>query len=98
MREHRKYERHRTTKVGKIVFNHGSAPVECTVRNFSPSGACLHVDSVAGIPSTFTLVMTRDRITWPCRVIWKCDNRIGVSFDEAKETSGKRVALATSAH
>jgi hypothetical protein len=96
MRENRKYERHRTAKVGKIVYN-GASPVDCTVRDFTPSGACLLVDSVNGIPQSFTLVMTRDKITWPCRVIWKSENKIGVSFDQETARS-RRPAMASQSH
>jgi hypothetical protein len=98
MRENRKYERHRTNKTAKIVFNHGSSPIDCTVRNFTPSGACLHVDSADRVPQTFTLVMTRDRITWPCRVVWRSLNRLGVSFDTAKRTTRRQAALAAQPH
>jgi hypothetical protein len=98
MTEHRKFERHRTSKVGKIVFNHGSPPIDCTVRNFSPSGACLIVENVAKIPANFTLVMTRDRITWPCRVVWRSVNRLGVSFDPATRETRRQPALAAQTH
>jgi hypothetical protein len=78
MENQRKQERHRTLKAGKIVFNHKTCVVDCTVRNLSEGGACLQVQTVVGIPETFELVL--DGIDRPCSIKWRTVNRIGVSF------------------
>jgi hypothetical protein len=90
MREERKHDRHRTARVGQIIFDQHMSAVDCRVRNFSPAGACLQVASLKGIPDTFTLRVARGNITWPCRVIWKSANRIGVSFDEEPRVASRR--------
>jgi hypothetical protein len=78
MENRRRQERHRTLKSGKIIFNHQTSVVDCTIRNVSDAGACLHVDSVVGIPEAFDLVV--DGIHRPCSIKWRTTNRMGVSF------------------
>jgi hypothetical protein len=87
MRQTRKFERHRTSRIGKIICDHAAPEIACRIRNFSPAGACLQVASLKGIPDTFILRTARGNITWPCRVIWKSANRLGVSFDERLRSS-----------
>jgi hypothetical protein len=74
----RTQERHRTLKSGKIIFNRKASVVDCTIRNVSEGGACLLVDSVAGIPESFDLAI--DQTVRSCTVKWKSANRIGVTF------------------
>lgn len=78
MENRRRQERHRTLKSGKIIFNHHTSVVDCTIRNVSDTGACLQVGSVVGIPETFELVV--DGIHRPCSIKWRATNRMGVSF------------------
>lgn len=80
MDEHRTHARLRTLRSGKIVFNHKSSVLDCTIRNMSDGGACLQVPSTVGIPDCFDLVVDQDRMNRACRVAWKTGNRIGVSF------------------
>ena len=77
-------EEHRTTpqrllKTGRISF--GGGAIDCTVRNFSETGAALEVSSPVGIPDRFTLVIEADQRHLPCRVIWRKEKRIGVHFE-----------------
>jgi hypothetical protein len=62
--EHRAAARRRLLKAGKISF--GGGAIDCTVRNFSDSGAALDVISPLGIPEDFTLVIEADDIHAPC--------------------------------
>jgi hypothetical protein len=78
MENRRRQERHRTLKSGKIIFNHQTSVVDCTIRNVSDAGACLQVQSVVGIPESFDLLM--DDIKRSCNVKWRIANRMGVSF------------------
>ena len=79
--EHRVAARHRVLKGAGIEF--GGSVISCTVRNISDTGAALDVSPV-GIPARFTLVA--EGVRRPCRVVWRKEKRIGVTFD--KETSG----------
>ena len=80
--ERRKIPRHRTLKRGVIAFNRAGG-VDCSVRNLSPSGACLEVASQVGIPNDFVLLIDSDHLQQPCHVIWRTGSRIGVAFRAA---------------
>ena len=54
-----KRRRLRALKAGTISFNRAGG-INCRVRNMSPAGACLEVDSQIGIPDNFTLVVSYD--------------------------------------
>ena len=70
--------RHRVLKSASISFDGGA--IDCVVRNISDTGAALEIASPVGIPDTFTLLISGDHTGRRCRVAWRSDNRIGVSF------------------
>jgi hypothetical protein len=82
MEERRKAQRLRALKAGIISFNRAGG-INCRVRNMSPAGACLEVDSQIGIPDNFMLVVSYDKFQQPCHVIWRSQSRIGVEFRAA---------------
>lgn len=67
-------------KGGHIHFDGGS--IDCTVRNISDTGAALEFTSPLGIPAQFTLVTGGNQL--PCRVVWRKEKRIGVTFEKEK--------------
>jgi hypothetical protein len=77
MEEQRLAARQRVLKAGTIEF--GGGAISCTVRNLSATGAALDVASPLGIPVQFTLVSDGNHI--PCRIVWRKEKRIGVTFD-----------------
>jgi hypothetical protein len=77
--EHRTSPRRRLLKSGTISF--GGGAIDCTVRNFSGTGAALDVISPVGIPDHFTLLIGADNVNTPCRVVWRKPSRIGVRFE-----------------
>ena len=79
MDERRKVPRHRTLKAGSIAFNR-AAGIDCRVRNLSPIGACLEVESQLGVPDDFVLVIDSEQLKQHCHVIWRTDARLGVAF------------------
>lgn len=79
MDENRESTRKKILKAGSICF--GGAAISCTVRNVSASGALLEVESPAGIPRSFVLVIPSDNVSRPCRIIWASERRIGVRFE-----------------
>lgn len=79
MADARRDTRHRVLKTGTIEF--GGGAIDCTIRNLSPSGAGLQVESQTGIPDRFTLVMPADGLHMPCHITWRRACRIGVAFD-----------------
>jgi hypothetical protein len=66
--------RRRVLKAGSISF--GGGVIDCTVRNVSETGAALEV-----VPDRFTLIVQSDGLSRPCRVVWRRERRIGVTFD-----------------
>ena len=79
MSELRRTQRLRTFKGGSIMFG-VAAPVDCTIRNMSATGAALEVESQVGIPAEFVLLIKPERIQRNCRVAWRSATRIGVQF------------------
>ena len=71
--------RRRTLKAGMIEF--GGGAIDCTIRNFSNTGAALDVTSPIGIPDRFSLVLPADGLHMPCHIVWRREKRIGVIFD-----------------
>jgi hypothetical protein len=71
--------RRRVLKAGSIAF--GGGVFECTIRNVSDTGAALEVMTPLYIPDRFTLINTTDNFERPCRVVWRKQKRIGVTFD-----------------
>ena len=79
MDERRDKSRHRVLKAGTIEF--GGGAIDCTIRNFSETGAALDVTSPVGIPDHFTLFVQADGSHLACQVVWRKEKRIGVKFD-----------------
>ena len=80
MLERKGQPRRRTLKAGKIVFDHRSCVIDCMVRNVSATGACLEFPSTVGVPDRFDLVIAAESYPRPCRVAWKDNKRVGVTF------------------
>lgn len=78
MSENRIAPRKRVLKAGTIEF--GGGGIDCTVRNLSDTGASVSIESLVGIPDEFNLVVASDRVSRMCRVVWRKENRIGISF------------------
>jgi hypothetical protein len=78
MHRDRGYSRIETSVTAKIAVRSKAPTASCLVRNLSEGGACLQMASTAGLPSTFTLVF--ETTSRPCRVIWRTDTQLGVTF------------------
>ena len=71
--------RRRVLKAGSIQF--GGGAIDCTVRNVSETGAALEVVTPLFIPDRFTLAVQADQLKRRCRIVWRKQGRIGVSFE-----------------
>jgi hypothetical protein len=76
--ERRIAQRHRTLKAGKIVLHHGTSVIDCTIKNLSPEGAAIAVDSAATLPAEFDLEFDGEKRR--CTVAWRRLDRVGVKF------------------
>jgi PilZ domain len=77
--EKRAANRHRILKAATIEF--GGGGITCMVRNISDSGAMLDVTSPVGIPEHVSLVILAEGKHLPCRVVWRKEKWIGVTFE-----------------
>jgi hypothetical protein len=71
--------RYRVTKPAKI--DHGGDKIECVIRDISATGAAIEISNLVRIPDTFVLIVPEDRLRLNCRVVWRKEFRIGVTFD-----------------
>ncbi len=77
--------------LGEIVPEGRDQGTGCTVLDMSASGARLKIDGAVrkafaptvSIPDTFRLLIARDNIAIDCRLAWRDNDMIGVSFTSA---------------
>jgi hypothetical protein len=81
--ERRMTPRHRSPASG-LIWLEGHSRVECTVRDFSPAGAGLLINTVA-LPNEFDL--TFDRATRHCVALWRQPGRLGLKFKSARSAA-----------
>ena len=81
--ERRSVRRKHALKGARIVFNHGSSSINCTIRDLSDGGAKLIVDSAADIPDAFDLRFDDGSPSRHCSTQWISGNSIGVRFARA---------------
>ena len=78
MIEKRAAPRQRVLKRGLIAF--GGGGLECTVRNLSATGARVDLESPAGLPDQFLLVIEADQFMRRGRTVWFKDQKLGIEF------------------
>jgi hypothetical protein len=77
MNDRRKADRVRILSSGMIIF--GGNEILCTVRDLSRNGACLGVQTTAGLPALFQVLIEGQALK-NCRVMWRGETMLGVSF------------------
>jgi hypothetical protein len=82
MSDKRMEGRQRKLKSASIVYNNLTSVYSCTLRNLSPTGACLTVTSPLTVPAEFELLIEGERR--PCTVAWRRADRIGVRFRQTQ--------------
>jgi two-component system cell cycle response regulator len=88
--ERRRVRRQRVLKQGKILIRDHNSVVDCTVRDISPLGAHLRVDSYFVAPDRFDLMIVGSGGARPVEVHWQNANDIGVGFLQPAETNERR--------
>ena len=83
--EGRRSLRKRTLLGGEIIFNGGTSALDCLIRDLSDDGCRLALSSTAGVPTAFTLKITRDGRQFSARVRWRNDKFIGVEFTDIED-------------
>ena len=72
--------RSRVLKDGKIVLFGDRSVIDCTVRDWSATGARLRCHHQAAVPAEFRLLMRSDNSIRGARVAWRRDDDIGIMF------------------
>jgi hypothetical protein len=86
-RERRGVQRTRVRRSAKIIVPRRSPVIHCTVQNITSGGACLKVANTFGVPDNFELTFELGRTRRPCRVVWRTDDQLGVSFESEERTA-----------
>jgi hypothetical protein len=74
--------RFRVDKPG--IAEYGGDKYPCIVRDLSATGAAIEFSepvNVIPIAKNFNLIIPEDGLKLACRVVWKRDYRMGVTFD-----------------
>ena len=80
--ERRSITRTRIRHNAEIVVERRTAEkLQCTLHDLTSTGACLALASTYRVPDTFDLTFDHGRSRRPCRVKWRTDDRLGVSFE-----------------
>src|SRR5579862_7528005 len=87
--DRRAVKRTRVLRCAKIIIPRRSPVIHCTVQNITGAGACLKLANTYGIPLTFDLTFEHGRTRRACRVVWRTDDKLGVTFTD----TGKNVAV-----
>jgi methyl-accepting chemotaxis protein len=85
MSERRNMQRTRVSRNAQIVLTQPSNKVHCTLHDLTNTGARLSVASTSQVPDTFELTLDQGRSRRPCRVKWRTDSVLGVSFEKPTE-------------
>ena len=86
--DRRNVKRTRILRSAKLILEHRSSVIHCTVQNITSRGACLKLANTYGLPDAFELTFEHGRTRRACRVAWRTDDQVGVAFvDEAAEKS-----------
>ena len=75
----------RLPRVGKVLFNENSSPVQCTVKHLESDAATLVMTGWLGLPSNFVLFVEPDSIRANCRVLSRKGSKIDVELLEVTE-------------
>ncbi len=82
---------------GQITHPSLSAPMLCTVRDTSSTGAKLELAKIIGgsisrdrAPDRFTLFMPAERLTVDCEVAWRRGNMLGVRYTTPARKTAKQ--------
>jgi hypothetical protein len=82
MDDRRALKRTRVLRNAKIIVPRRSPVICCTVQNITSAGACLKMANTSGVPQTFELTFEHGRTRRACRVVWRTNDKLGVSFEE----------------
>ncbi len=78
--ESRAEHRSRTLKRGQVWIDGGKSLIECTIHDFTETGARLRFENVIPLPQQFELFIVDAKAIWPARNVWQKGAEAGVEF------------------
>jgi len=88
MEDRRTIQRTRVLRCAKIIVPRSSPVIHCTVQNITGGGACLKLANTHGVPQTFDLTFEHGRTRRCCRVVWRTQDQLGVTFEKQQSAAG----------
>ncbi|WP_430911797.1 PilZ domain-containing protein [Methylobacterium sp. sgz302541] len=80
--EYRIETRQRVFLKGRIVFNNGASSMDCLVRDMSATGARVSLSETTILPEVFDLYIAQKDRTYRCKLAWRREDGVGVTFAE----------------
>lgn len=80
MQDRRQSVRDKVLFGGLAEASERGAAMNCVVRNFSDSGACVEFDGAGRLPEQVTLKIARKGRAYLTRMIWQRANKVGLAF------------------
>ena len=80
MQERRQAPRTRVRKSAQFIFEPDHSVLNCVVCDLSSAGAFLQIPTLPELPEHVELSFDSFRSARRCRVQWRTENNIGVSF------------------
>jgi hypothetical protein len=65
---------------GGVAKINETSTMDCVVRNFSESGACVEFDASAKLPAKMDLTIARKGRSYLATMIWRQANLVGLAF------------------
>jgi hypothetical protein len=84
MQTRRKFERTKVSRKARLIFGDSGTTLDCLVLNLNTFGACIRLDDQSEIPEDVELTFDGARTLRSCRVAWRLDSRVGLSFCSTK--------------
>jgi hypothetical protein len=86
MQDRRRVQRTSVLKSAKIILSNCSSLFDCTVLDLTNGGSCITLTSPMDAHGTFELSFDQGLSSRTCNVIWRSENKLGVSFGEPVAT------------
>jgi len=80
MQDRRQSVRDKVLFGGVAEISESASAMNCVVRNFSDSGACVELDGAVTLPEQVTLKITRKDRAYLAQRIWRQANKVGLAF------------------
>jgi hypothetical protein len=80
MQDRRQNVRDKVLLGGVVEIREIGSTMDCVVRNFSESGACVEFNAQANLPEEISLTIKRKGRSYLARMIWRHANRVGLAF------------------